>query len=163
MTMNIHTRRKVVHDSSQYAIHEAYFITICTLKKICYFGKVVGDKTGLTDVGRMIEETIININNRFSDSIIKNYVIMPNHIHLILNLTKIANEDICYSISDIIRDFKSYTTREYCKPHGKLLIPLWQSGYYDHRIRDEVEFAAINKYINENPCKWQQDKFYSRY
>ncbi len=163
MTINTHTRRKVVHDSSQYAVHEAYFITICTLKKICYFGKVVGDKTELTEVGRMVDDTISNMNDRFPETIIENHVIMPNHIHLILNLVKIEKADSRYSISDIIRDFKSYTTREYCKPHGNLLIPLWQRGYYDRRIRDKDELAAINKYIDENPRKWKQDKFYARY
>jgi REP element-mobilizing transposase RayT len=39
-------------------------------------------------------------------------------------------------------------------------MPLWQRGYYDHRIRNDEELRKIKDYIKENPKRWAIDKFY---
>ena len=39
-------------------------------------------------------------------------------------------------------------------------VQLWQRGYYDHIIRDQLDYDPIWQYIDENPAKWPHDQFY---
>ena len=38
---------------------------------------------------------------------------------------------------------------------------VWQRGYYEHVIRDENDFRGIWEYIEVNPAKWTQDRYYT--
>lgn len=40
-------------------------------------------------------------------------------------------------------------------------VQLWQRGYYDHIIRDQLDYDTIWHYIDENPAKWPHDQFYT--
>ena len=37
---------------------------------------------------------------------------------------------------------------------------VWQRSYYDHIIRNETDYLKIWNYIDENPLKWEFDKYY---
>lgn len=39
---------------------------------------------------------------------------------------------------------------------------IWQRSYYDHIIRDDEDYFKIWKYINNNPAKWLEDKYYTK-
>lgn len=72
------------------------------------------------------------------------YVIMPDHLHLLLSLKENGN------ISKLMHDFKSHTAQainRVLKRRGSL----WQEGFYDHVIRDEVDFKKRIDYIHNNP------------
>ena len=56
-------------------------------------------------------------------------------------------------LQSIIGYFKSYTTKLY---KGIL----WQRSFYDHIIRDENDYLKICNYIDTNPAKWSEDKYY---
>jgi len=43
--------------------------------------------------------------------------------------------------------------------HG-ILGKLWQRGYYDHVIRNYIEYETITNYIANNPLQWNNDKFF---
>ena len=68
-----------------------YFITICTADKKTLFSNIVGAyhdapvQTELTEYGKIVEEIILFLPTRFKVSI-ENYVIMPDHIHLLLEI-----------------------------------------------------------------------------
>lgn len=88
---------------------------------------------------------------------IDSFVIMPNHIHFIIIKD---NQQIgtmwspCpTSISNDIRTFKTLVTKE-------LSQSIWQSSFYDHIIRDEYDYMVHLQYIDENPAKWLEDKYY---
>ena len=81
---------------------------------------------------------------------IDKYVIMPNHIHLIIIIDRESN----LSISNIIKKYKEWITKEIGKS-------IWQKSYYDHIIRNEKDYLRIWKYIEENIIKWSLDKYYS--
>jgi putative transposase len=72
------------------------------------------------------------------------YVIMPDHLHLLLSLKE--NRDI----SKIMHDFKSNTDRELNKVL-KRNGAFWQEGFYDHILRDERDFRKRIDYIHKNP------------
>ncbi|MBP3361441.1 MAG: transposase [Clostridia bacterium] len=69
------------------------------------------------------------------------------------------------SLPEIIQSFKRYSTIEYIKLVKQNILPpfdkqIWQRGYYEHIIRNEQEYQKIYKYIENNPSKWQEDKYY---
>ena len=80
---------------------------------------------------------------------ITNYVIMPNHIHLIVEKENILNS----VLSNDIRSFKTLVTKE-------VGFQIWQSSFYDHIIRDDYDYNVHLQYINDNPIKWYEDKYY---
>jgi putative transposase len=72
------------------------------------------------------------------------YVIMPDHLHLLLSLTGDGN------ISKVMHDFKSHAAQEINKTLKKESA-FWQEGFYDHIIRDERDFRKRIDYIHKNP------------
>ena len=57
------------------------------------------------------------------------------------------------------------TTNSYIKNVHKNNRPpfnkkLWQRNFHEHIIRDEKSYNTIVDYINNNPLKWNEDKFY---
>jgi REP element-mobilizing transposase RayT len=67
------------------------------------------------------------------------FVIMPNHIHMILIL-----ENCEFKLGEIIRRFKAKTSK-FSK------IKLWQPNYYEHVIRNDKALEKIIEYIIYNP------------
>jgi REP element-mobilizing transposase RayT len=63
------------------------------------------------------------------------------------------------TIGSVVRGFKIGVTkwiRQNSNVHH-----VWQRDYYEHIIRDELSYIRIARYINDNPAKWQGDKFYN--
>ena len=76
-----------------YSTSGAYFLTICVKDKKQLLSKIiVGDdahivpKNRLTNIGLVCEKYINNINTKYENVSVDKYVIMPNHIHLIISL-----------------------------------------------------------------------------
>ena len=152
---------------------------ICTQNKRNLFGTVfVGQglcSCRLTNIGNIIENEIANLSKRFPEINVNKYVIMPNHIHMIILIdredepnewrkrqeqspcpTKIAFP----AMGDIICAFKSVSTKQINKHDGVKGRKIWQFRYYDHIIRNEEDYLRVWQYIDENPAKWAQDKYY---
>ena len=101
--------------------------------------------------------------NDFYDSItVDNYVIMPNHIHLLIQIiendTSNGTSRTPSPTNSIIAKFVS-TLKRFCnKEYGK---NIWQSSYNDHIIRGEKDYQKIWVYIDNNVLKWNLDCFYN--
>jgi len=155
-----------------YSQNGAYFVTICTQDRKCILGEVVpiedGTENGITvgqglapaeiklsRYGKIAEDQIALLENRYPNIEIVKYAIMPNHIHILISIyNETAGASPCPTLSDIICSFKSLTTR-LCGG-GKI----FQSSFHDHIIRDERDFLQIWQYIDTNHLKWQGDFFY---
>lgn len=85
----------------------------------------------------------------YSNIIIDEYIIMPNHIHMILGITEQCNN----SISTIIQQLKGKVTKE-------LGYSIWQKLFYEHIIRNEEEYFKIKNYILNNPINWSMDEYF---
>ncbi len=134
-----------------YGTPGAYFITVCTYERQCMLSVI--DETGgvlLTAVGRIVDEEICNIGSRWPSVSVDKYVIMPNHIHLILTLRE-SRADA--SVTAMIGAMKSVAT-------NRCGIKLFQRSFHDHVIRTEADYRMIWEYIEMNPLKWAQDCFY---
>lgn len=127
-----------------------YFITFCTMNKKCILGEVIEGQVHLSPIGNItkcIIEHVIQTNTNMS---ILQYVIMPNHVHLLI---QIHQELPGWSLGRLISYLKSQVSRG-CS------ISCWQRGYYDHIIRNEKDLARCREYIANNPLRWTFDREY---
>ncbi len=73
-----------------YGWNGAYFITICTANRECFFGEIVNGNMHLSEIGKIIESEWINTFEMRPDMNLKmgEYVVMPNHFHAIIIIGK---------------------------------------------------------------------------
>ncbi len=145
-----------------YSLPGAYFLTICVKDRKQLLSKItVGDDAHivpinqLTNLGLICDKYIKNIDIIYENVSVDKYVIMPNHIHLIISLygTMRASSPT-KNIENIIRSFKIMVTKEIGKS-------IWQRSYNDHIIRDKADYENIWKYIDTNALRWEKDCFYT--
>lgn len=137
-----------------------YFATICTHQKEPLFGCiVVGDgfavpnEVRLNHCGSTIEKYIDEITIKYPSIAVMQSVIMPNHIHLLLELRQEGTANPSPTLGAIIGWFKHQTTKTVDRT-------IWQRSYYDHVVRDEYDYYRIAHYIQTNPQKWTDDCYY---
>ncbi|WP_218937558.1 transposase [Antarcticibacterium flavum] len=71
-----------------YASNAAYFITICTKDRDCYFWEIKNGEMIMNDVGQIANECWLAIPEYFPFAKLGNHVIMPNHVHGIVIIDK---------------------------------------------------------------------------
>ena len=108
----------------------------------------------------MFETCWLDLRKRFDDICLHEFVVMPNHIHGIIEIT---SKDT--NLGGIIGAYKSITTNKYIKGVREnnwkpFDYRLWQRNYYEHVIRNEISHLQINDYIKYNPEKWCDDKYF---
>ncbi|MEA2097954.1 MAG: transposase [Patescibacteria group bacterium] len=137
----IHNRRSIRLKNYDYASDGAYFMTICVQNKEHRFGDVIDGKMILNSAGEMIRKWLFELKNKFENVELDEYIIMPNHIHLIIFIMNIVGVDLCVNpdlcanpeyakkqnsfriqdrhtgdgISQIVQWFKTMTTNEYIR------------------------------------------------
>ncbi|MDR3220300.1 MAG: restriction endonuclease subunit S, partial [Dysgonamonadaceae bacterium] len=74
-----------------YGQNGAYFVTICTAHRECYFGDVVNGEMLLSEIGKIANNHWLEISTHFPFVTLTEYVIMPNHVHGIIVIDK--NDD----------------------------------------------------------------------
>ena len=143
----------------------AYYITICAHNRRCLFSKIVGGGDNPAQLiylpfGKVAEEQLHLLENRYPSLKIDQYVIMPNHIHVIFTLGEQVKLDCKPSICDIVCAYKSLTTKA-CK-QLRPIDKLFQTSFYEHVIRDSRDYDEIAEYIANNPKQWELDHLYSK-
>lgn len=150
-------RKKIRLDNYDYSSVGAYYLTLCVSNHRNIFWDYNNDMTlcddillPLSEYGKIVNEAIKQITVHYHDVYVDRYVIMPNHLHLILIIG--ASENInCKNrdISLIINQLKGYVSK-------KLGKSIWQKSYFDHIIRCEHDYKEICNYIANNPSKWEE-------
>ena len=64
------------------------------------------------------------------------------------------------SVGAIVLNFKSVTARRTNQMRKMTSVPVWQRNYYEHIIRDDIALANIQRYIDNNPRSWWQDRLH---
>ena len=158
-----HKRKTIRLKEFDYSQPGEYFVTICTKNHECRFGAIVDGKMNLNEKGKIVDRCWKGILEHFSNVVLDEYVIMPNHIHgiLILNESAVSLQEqfgkpVPGSLSTIVRSFKSAVTKRINETHltGAGDAPLWQPRYYDRIIRNEKELNNIREYIANNIITW---------
>jgi REP element-mobilizing transposase RayT len=113
------------------------------------------------------------------------FVVMPNHVHGIIVIHESCRGEASAapirvfresresdasplrqrpngtqpgSLSAIVQNFKSISTRKMNTARGTTGTAVWQRGYYEHIVRSEAELMAIREYILANPARWDEDE-----
>ncbi len=154
-----------------------YFITICTQNRRCilsHVGTGVLDcpQTELTRYGKIADKYIKQLNEFYDHLSVENYVIMPNHIHMLLSINKSMTDNgqlgclVTYdslpinierannACSKFVSTFKRFCNKEYGEN-------IWQARFNDHIIRNRDDYDEHIKYIYENPMRWHYDELYT--
>ncbi len=148
-------RKQVRLKDYDYSQNGYYFITICTHNRENVFWNCRGGQwPPVNENGDIVKNAIENIPKIYKGYNVDKYVIMPNHIHFIL---VIAHNDgrpmTAPTVSWVVNQFKGFVTK-------KIGYVIWQKSYYEHIIRNEREYQKIYEYIENNPLKWKEDKYY---
>ena len=156
--------------SFDYSAPGAYFITVCTSEKRCILsdipespvpsvgaGVLDGPRVILSDIGQIVEETIHSIDQHYANVSVDKYVIMPNHIHLLIRIHAQGSSGTPTPTNETIPALISVLKRLTNRKTGE---KLWQRSYYDHVIRNETDYREIWQYIDANPLRWTEDRFY---
>jgi REP element-mobilizing transposase RayT len=131
------------------------------------FGEVEKGKMILNDFGRILDNLWNWLPEQYGYCRIDEYVIMPNHFHgiLIIDPTDVVTsrdlslqkEEIKIKpLSELIGVFKTKSSKEIHLKGNKSFK--WQRSFYDRIIRNEKELYNIQKYIKQNPLKWEIEK-----
>ena len=142
-----------------------YFVTICTQDRRCILSDIlVGDgvldvpKVQLSAYGEAVEQTLQDINSTYADISILKYVIMPNHIHLLVQIEDNGTSGTPSPTNKPLPRLVSTMKRFSSKKCG---FQLWQRSYHEHVIRNEQDYLEIWNYIDGNPAKWIEDRYYT--
>jgi len=168
-------RKTPRHQSFDYNSVGTYFITICTQNRRCILSRIVGTgvldcpQTELTRYGKIAEKYIQQLNDFYNHVSVEAYVIMPNHIHLLLwvkeNKSMINDgqsrtpvptniERANSACSQFVSTFKRFCNKEYGEN-------IWQARFSDHIIRNHDDYEEHVKYICKNPIRWYYDELYA--
>ena len=152
-----------------YSTTGAYFVTICTEERREILSSIVGGdvpdapfsgaKVILSEYGIIADKYINQLSDFYNNITVDRYVIMPNHIHIILlvlggGASRTSPPTKQHSqVSKFVSTFKRFCNNEYgCN--------IWQRSFYDHVIRNRRDYDEITKYIVENPMRWHYDELY---
>ena len=147
-----------------YSSSNAYFITICVEKRKNILSKIVGEGFPLPKLsayGNVAEKWIKKLSDKYNNVSVDCYVIMPNHIHLLLTAINDGGRgDPSPTVSAVVGWLKYQITSEINRIKGTSGAKIFQRSFYDHVIRNRNDYEEIWKYIYENPIRWKLDKFY---
>jgi REP element-mobilizing transposase RayT len=148
----------------------AYFVTICSYRKERILSKISMETINLSPIGLIVDEELHRTSILRGDIVIDRYVIMPNHVHAIIQIlegpTPVgAHRDAPLhrpgrSLGSIIGQFKGSVTLRVRKHNRDPDYRVWQRNYYEHVIRDEKDLNRIRRYIQDNPAQWHVDQYY---
>jgi putative transposase len=150
-----------------YSSAKAYFITACVKYRRHLFGEVRNGIMGLSDIGNAASVLLQQIPFERSNVILDEFMIMPNHIHCIIDITRKNSvpyqfnkfsKPVCDSVSMIVNHYKGGVTK-WCKRNSFYEFQ-WQGRFHDHIIRNEEEHLRIKDYIRNNPRNWRDDRFF---
>jgi len=141
-----------------YSQEGMYFITICVKDNKPLLGAIVGAATcrphnQLSKYGEIVNKTINNIPGIYPGVWINKYIIMPNHMHLLIAIEINGRQVAAPTMSRIIGNMKRMVS--VC-----IGFSPWQKSFHDHIVRCEKDYLRIAEYIENNPAKWEADRFY---
>jgi len=161
-----------------YAAPGMYFVTLCTAGQHCWFGEIRNRMMGLNNQGCIVADEIQGTALVRQNVIIDRWVIMPNHVHVIIviqtmddvSVVETSRRDVSTNVAELIPLFRfrarslgsvvnhiksACTKRIRAMGHDDFA---WQSGFYDHIVRNEKSLSNIQQYILNNPINWKKDR-----
>jgi putative transposase len=176
-----HRRRSIRLPGYDYTQPGGYFVTICTKDQGRVLGEVADGQVGLTALGQVASQCLADLPAHFPAVELDEWVVMPNHIHVILILrspgggvqlnaptvrtgSQNHTEGRAFprlspgkgTLAVVVRTYKAAVTTLARREH--LAEGVWQRNYYEHVIRSGAELRRIREYIALNPLAWERDE-----
>ncbi len=164
-------RKDIRLGNYDYSRNGAYFVTICTRDRkylfwnnydVDHVGAAFGGPHGkitLTEYGKIVKDELKKIPSIYPNIVfIPKFVIMPNHIHLIIVLNSFSESGppkAAPTIGSIINKFKGAVSK-------KSGFKVWQKNFYDRILRNEQEYRGAWQYIENNPAEWENDELFCK-
>ena len=166
-----------------------YFVTINSHNWENIFGDIIAEEFYSSPIGKIAIAQIHKIPDFHPDSQIWNYVVMPNHVHMVISIESgaINNENYTTSSKDtdtnigclkppkydepttynhhnsrlsvIIGLYKAGVTRIVREQGISTKSRLWHSRFHEHIIRTQTSLDRIMNYIDNNIANWDKDCF----
>ena len=174
-----------------YGSNALYFVTICCKNRNHFFGNISNGAMHLSQIGQMAEKYWLEIPQHFPFVVLHNHIIMPNHVHGIIEIAKTNDGNVGGNVVVVVetQNFASLQPpppsqpppKNKFGPQSKNLASIirgfkigvtknarqihpefaWQPRFYDHIIRNHESYFRISNYIITNPIRWKEDKFHS--
>jgi REP element-mobilizing transposase RayT len=163
-----HRRRSIRLSGYDYSQNGAYFITLCAYNRECLFGEIINDEMHLNNAGKMMRDEWLEISNKFPTIELDEFVIMPNHMHGIIQIVDdmyIKNNDAdvgatlvvarnetnragtmenragtrpAPTVGNIVGAFKSLTTNEYIRRVKSGEIPSFETYIWQRNYYEHI-------------------------
>ena len=158
-----------------YSTNGAYFITICTQDRRKILSAIVGDGSPVPKpCGIIAEKLIAEIPEKYPTVSVDKFVIMPDHIHILLRFDchsgtgdpsptvdcRSGTGDPSPTLGNVIGWYKYQVTKQVNLQSNNKSERVFQRSYYDHVIRNQQDYLKIWEYMDNNPKKWELDCFY---
>jgi REP-associated tyrosine transposase len=171
-------RRSTRWRGYDYSSRGIYFVTICAFKRRAIFGSISSGALVPSLAGRIASEIWFDLPNHHVGLELDAFVVMPNHVHGILLLCspksagaiqKAEGGDAVVgaglrparrgaNLSEIIRAFKTFSALKINSVRGTKGQEVWQRSYFERVVRDGKEMEKVQRYIGENPMRWEFDR-----
>jgi REP element-mobilizing transposase RayT len=156
-----------------YTTDGLYFVTSCCKNRTHHFGEISDGNMYLNACGNIAEKQIEWLSEQYPYLIIHNYVVMPNHVHILMEINRscsdnphsvgairespLRNGEIqkIKTISSLMGAYKTTTSKQ-IHLIGNADFE-WQRSFHDHIVRNQHAFHRIDAYISNNPLKWYVD------
>ena len=161
--MELPKRKRIRLTDYDYSTSGVYFITTCSRdREPLFWSKTFPVAAGaaisrplnavpipykLTAHGEIVEQAINNIPECYSGVSIDKYVIMPDHVHLLMRIENNGRLIAAPTVNTVVGQMKRWASKQ-------AGISLWQKSYYEHVIRNAVDYEETYTYIEGNPTRW---------
>jgi putative transposase len=178
-------RKSIRLHGYDYSQDNLYFVTSCVHNRICCFGDIVSlntdlgpavhdpciqknPKMKLNKYGKIAQDQWSWLHERYPYVILHEFVVMPNHIHGIIEINHSVIEQTGHpeisaikikSLSELMGAYKTTVSRQIHSSGYRGFT--WQRSFYERIIRNKTSYGKISDYIINNPIKWNYDKFNS--
>ena len=162
---DIHHRRSIRLQGYDYAQKGMYFITLCVQERECIFGTIFENRMFLNEIGQIVTDEWVNTMNIRDNVIIHDFIVMPNHIHGIVEITYNKNDECLIgefvsptkSIGAIVRGFKIATTKRI----KNFITPVGANGNSPLNSNSPFNGNSFQQewIINHLPHIWQRNYY----
>ena len=145
------------------------------------FGEIEDGRMKINRYGKIAEKEWFRTEDLRPNIKLHEFIIMPNHLHGIIEIrgktckgtvlrapTKDNSNQMIErfgkptsrTLPTIIRSYKANVTKQARLLKHDANYSIWQRNYFEHIIRNEESYLKIAEYIENNPLKWKEDKYY---
>ena len=143
--------------------HGTFFVTIQAAFNKTIFGAIVGAKSVLNELGEAVAASLRSLGERYPGTEVIEFVVMPNHVHVILRIAR-RRDNRKHQLGYVIGRFKGWISKVYrdlvaAERAVDVGTTPWQRDYWDKLVTTDEQLEAYRRYIRRNPAKWTRDRF----